>query len=134
MPATGPLPSASAAGWASPPSSRTRRNAAGSGSPVPAVRGLLERTGPALAEVEIVERNEACAPQVLAGLRDLEIAPGWLNRNGGAIALGHPIGATGARIVVTLLHEMRRSGARYGIATLCVSGGTGVAALFENLQ
>ena len=101
--------------------------------PVPAVRRLLERTGRALAEVEIVELNEAFAPQVLACLRDLEIAPDRLNRNGGAIALGHPIGATGARLVVTLLHEMRRSGARYGIATLCVSGGMGVAALFENL-
>ena len=102
--------------------------------PVPVVRHLLERTGRALAEVEIVELNEAFAPQVLACLRDLEIPPDRLNRNGGAIALGHPIGATGARLVVTLLHEMRRSGARYGIATLCVSGGMGVAALFENLE
>ncbi len=101
--------------------------------PVPAVRRLSDRAGVALAEVEIVELNEAFAPQVLACLRDLEIAPDRLNRNGGAIALGHPIGATGARIVVTLLHEMRRRGARYGIATLCVSGGMGVAALFENL-
>ena len=100
--------------------------------PVPAVRRLLDRTGLALDQMEIVELNEAFAPQVLACLRDLEIAPDRLNRNGGAIALGHPIGATGARIVVTLLHEMRRSGARYGIATLCVSGGMGVAALFEN--
>ena len=84
--------------------------------------------------MEIVERNEAFAPPVLAGLRDLEFAPDRLNRNGGAIALGHPIGATGARLVVTPLHERRRREARYGIATLCVSGGTGLAALFENLQ
>ena len=64
----------------------------------------------------------------------MEIAPERLNRNGGAIPLGHPIGATGVGLVVTLLHEMRRSGARYGIATLCVSGGRGVAALFENRE
>ena len=99
--------------------------------PVPAVRGLLERTGLTLDAAAVVELNEAFAPQVLACVRDLDLDPDRLNVNGGAIALGHPIGATGARIVVTLLHEMQRRDARYGIATLCVSGGMGVAALFE---
>lgn len=99
--------------------------------PVPAVRRLLERVGLALGEIGLVELNEAFAPQVLACARDLDLDPARLNVNGGAIALGHPIGATGARIVVTLLHEMQRRNARYGLATLCVSGGMGVAALFE---
>lgn len=99
--------------------------------PVPAVRDLLGRTGLSLDEVALVELNEAFAPQVLACARDLSLDPERLNVNGGAIALGHPIGATGARIVVTLLHEMERRDVRYGIATLCVSGGMGVAALFE---
>ena len=99
--------------------------------PVPAVRDLLARTGLSLEDVALVELNEAFAPQVLACARDLDLDPERLNVNGGAIALGHPIGATGARIVVTLLHEMERRDARYGIATLCVSGGMGVAALFE---
>ncbi len=99
--------------------------------PVPAVRDLLARTGKGLEEVALVELNEAFAPQVLACVRDLDLDPERLNVNGGAIALGHPIGATGARIVVTLLYEMERRDVRYGIATLCVSGGMGVAALVE---
>jgi len=99
--------------------------------PVPAVRDLLGRTGLSLDDIALVELNEAFAPQVLACARDLDLDPERLNVNGGAIALGHPIGATGARIVVTLLHEMERRDVRYGIATLCVSGGMGVAALFE---
>jgi acetyl-CoA C-acetyltransferase len=96
-------------------------------APVPAVQKLLERTGLRLQDFDLVELNEAFAPQVLAVLRDLPVDPERLNVNGGAIALGHPIGATGARIVVTLLHEMRRRGARRGLATLCVSGGLGMA-------
>ncbi len=99
--------------------------------PVPAVRKLLQRTGLRLEDFDLVELNEAFAPQVLAVLRDLPIDPARLNVNGGAIALGHPIGATGTRIVVTLLHEMRRRGARLGLATLCVSGGLGMAMAFE---
>ena len=99
--------------------------------PVPAVRDLLGRTGLSLDDIALVELNEAFAPQVLACARELDLDPERLNVNGGAIALGHPIGATGARIVVTLLHEMERRDVRYGIATLCVSGGMGVAALFE---
>jgi acetyl-CoA C-acetyltransferase len=98
--------------------------------PVPATRQLLERTGRALADYELIELNEAFAAQVLACDRDLELDRSRLNVNGGAIALGHPIGATGARIVTTLLHEMERRDARLGLATLCVSGGLGLAAEF----
>lgn len=101
--------------------------------PVPAVRGLLARSGTSLDEVGLIELNEAFAPQVLACARDLGIDPERLNENGGAIALGHPIGASGARIVVTLLHEMERREVRFGIATLCVSGGMGVATLLERV-
>ena len=99
--------------------------------PVPAVRRLLDRTGLALGDFDLVELNEAFAPQVLAVLRDLPMDRDRLNVNGGAIALGHPIGCTGTRIVVTLLHEMARRGARRGLATLCVSGGLGMAMAFE---
>jgi acetyl-CoA C-acetyltransferase len=99
--------------------------------PVPAVRRLLERTGLALDDFDLVELNEAFAPQVLAVLKDLPIAADRLNVNGGAIALGHPIGCTGARILVTLLYEMVRRGARRGLATLCVSGGLGMALAVE---
>jgi acetyl-CoA C-acetyltransferase len=99
--------------------------------PVPAVRSLCERTGRKLDDFDLVELNEAFAAQMLACLRDLPIARDRLNVNGGAIALGHPIGATGARIVVTLLHEMARRGSRRGLATLCMSGGMGMAIEFE---
>jgi acetyl-CoA C-acetyltransferase len=99
--------------------------------PVPAVRKLLARTGWQLADFDLVELNEAFAAQMLACLRELPIDQARLNVNGGAIALGHPIGATGARIVVTLLHELRRRGGRRGLATLCMSGGMGMATAFE---
>jgi len=95
--------------------------------PVPAVRKLLDRTGLKLDDFDLVELNEAFAAQVLAVLRDLPIPMEKLNVNGGAIALGHPIGATGTRIVVTLLYEMMRRSAKRGLATLCVSGGMGMA-------
>jgi acetyl-CoA C-acetyltransferase len=101
--------------------------------PVPAVRKLLERNKLTLADIDLVELNEAFAAQVLACDRDLRFDPEKLNVNGGAIALGHPIGATGARICVTLIHEMRRRGVRRGLATLCVSGGMGMAILFERV-
>ena len=101
--------------------------------PVPAVRKLLARTGLSLDDFGLVELNEAFAPQVLAVLRDLPIARERLNVNGGAIALGHPIGCTGARILVTLIHEMVKRGVRYGLATLCVSGGMGMAMAIEHL-
>jgi acetyl-CoA C-acetyltransferase len=98
---------------------------------VPAVKKLLEKLSLRLDQFDLVEVNEAFAAQVLACDRELRFDPDKLNVNGGAIALGHPIGATGARIVVTLLHEMARRGARLGLATLCVSGGMGMAAAFE---
>jgi acetyl-CoA C-acetyltransferase len=100
--------------------------------PVPAVRRLLERTRMSLGDIDLIEINEAFASQVLACQRDLGFDLARTNVLGGAIALGHPIGATGARITVTLLHEMRRRGARYGLATLCISGGQGIAMLLEN--
>jgi acetyl-CoA C-acetyltransferase len=99
--------------------------------PVPAINKLLAKTGLALEDFDLVELNEAFAPQVLAVLRDVPIDRARLNVNGGAIALGHPIGATGARILVTLLYEMMRRGARRGLATLCVSGGLGMALAVE---
>jgi len=99
--------------------------------PVPAVRKLLDRTGLGLGDFDLVELNEAFAAQVLAVLRDLPIDRARLNVNGGAIALGHPIGCTGARILVTLLFEMQKRGARLGLATLCVSGGMGMAMAVE---
>ena len=95
--------------------------------PVPATRAVLGKTGRKLDAYELVELNEAFAAQVIACDRELKLDRARLNVNGGAIALGHPIGATGARIVVTLLHEMERQGARLGLATLCVSGGLGMA-------
>ena len=102
--------------------------------PVPAMRKLFQRTGLKMADFDLVELNEAFAPQVLAVLRDEPIPSEKLNVNGGAIALGHPIGCTGTRIVVTLLYEMRRRGARRGLATLCVSGGMGMALALELTQ
>ena len=99
--------------------------------PVPAVRALCERTGRELADFDLVELNEAFAAQMLACLHDLPFDPDRLNVNGGAIALGHPIGATGTRIVATLLHEMSRRGAARGLAALCMSGGMGMAMEFE---
>jgi acetyl-CoA C-acetyltransferase len=99
--------------------------------PVPAVNTLLKKTGLSLGDFDLVELNEAFAAQVLAVLKDLPIPMEKLNVNGGAIALGHPIGCTGTRIVVTLLYEMLRRKARRGLATLCVSGGMGMALALE---
>jgi acetyl-CoA C-acetyltransferase len=98
---------------------------------VPAVKRLLESLSLRLDQFDLVEVNEAFAAQVLACDRELRFDAERLNVNGGAIALGHPIGATGARVVATLLHEMARRKARLGLATLCISGGMGVAAAFE---
>jgi acetyl-CoA C-acetyltransferase len=102
--------------------------------PVPAVRNLAEATGVPLDEIDVVELNEAFAAQVLAVDRELGFDRERLNVNGGAIALGHPIGCSGARIVVTLLHEMARRACRRGLATLCVSGGMGGALLLERAE
>ena len=99
--------------------------------PVPASKKALARAGWSVGDLDLYEANEAFAAQALAVGRDLELDPQKLNVNGGAIALGHPIGASGARILVTLLHEMRRSGAKKGLATLCIGGGMGVAMCLE---
>ncbi len=99
--------------------------------PVPAVRKLLDRAGVAVSDLDLVELNEAFASQSLAVIRELGLDPARVNVNGGAIAVGHPLGMSGARLVVTLLHELRRRGGRYGLATLCVGVGQGQAALFE---
>ena len=99
--------------------------------PVPAVRKLLERTGVEVGDIDLVELNEAFASQSLVVIRELGLDPERVNVNGGAIAIGHPLGMSGARLVVTLLHELRRRGGKYGLATLCVGVGQGQAALFE---
>ena len=99
--------------------------------PVPAVRKVLARAGIGVGDVDLVELNEAFASQSLVVLRELGLDHAKVNVNGGAIALGHPLGMSGARLVVSLLHELRRRGGRYGLATLCVGVGQGQAALFE---
>jgi len=101
--------------------------------PVPAVRAILARQNLELSDVDLIEVNEAFAAQVIACDRDLQFDPERLNPNGGAIALGHPIGCTGVRITTTLLHEMKRRKAKRGLATLCVSGGMGIALLVERV-
>jgi 3-oxoadipyl-CoA thiolase len=99
--------------------------------PIPAVRKVLARAGIEAGDLDLVELNEAFASQSLVVIRELGLDPEKVNVNGGAIALGHPLGMSGARLVVTLLHELRRRGGRYGLATLCVGVGQGQAALFE---
>ena len=99
--------------------------------PIPAVRKLLDRTGVTVGDIDLVELNEAFASQSLVVIRELGLDEERVNVNGGAIALGHPLGMSGARLVVSLLHELRRRDGRYGLATLCVGVGQGVAALFE---
>ena len=101
--------------------------------PVPAIRSLLARQQLSLANIDLIELNEAFAAQVIACDRELKFAPDRLNVNGGAIALGHPIGCTGVRITTTLLHEMKKRDARLGLSTLCVSGGMGLAMLVERV-
>ncbi len=99
--------------------------------PVPAVRKLLDRCGVGVDELDLVELNEAFASQSLAVIRELGLDEDRVNVNGGAIAIGHPLGMSGARLTVTLLHELRRRDGRYGVATMCVGVGQGQAALFE---
>jgi acetyl-CoA C-acetyltransferase len=101
--------------------------------PVPAIRSVLARQKLALADIDLVELNEAFAAQVIACDRELGFDPDRLNPNGGAIALGHPIGCTGVRITTTLLHEMKRRESKLGLSTLCVSGGMGLALLIERV-
>jgi len=99
--------------------------------PVPAVRKLLKLTGLTLDQIDLVEINEAFAAQVIVCLRELPIDPDRINVNGGAIALGHPLGCTGAKLTATILYEMQRRNARYGLVTMCVGGGMGAAGIFE---
>jgi acetyl-CoA acetyltransferase family protein len=102
--------------------------------PIPAVRKLLAGTGVTTADLDLIEINEAFAAQAIACARELAFDPATTNVNGGAIALGHPLGASGARIAATLLHELRRRGGRYGLATMCVGVGQGIATLFESVE
>jgi acetyl-CoA acetyltransferase family protein len=102
--------------------------------PVPATEKLLERTGMKLSDFALIELNEAFAAQVIACERLMKFNREVLNVNGGAIALGHPIGCTGARITTTLLHELKKRNARHGLATLCISGGLGLSVAFENVR
>jgi acetyl-CoA acyltransferase len=101
--------------------------------PVPAIRKALKLAGLTLDQIDLVELNEAFAVQVLACLKELPIDPERLNVNGGAIALGHPLGCTGAKLTTTLLYEMKRRNARYGMVTMCVGGGMGAAGIFERI-
>lgn len=101
--------------------------------PVPATKKALQRAGLKISDLGLVELNEAFASQSIACIRDLNLDPGKVNVNGGAIALGHPLGCTGARISTTLLYEMKRSGAKYGLATMCVGVGQGAAMIYENI-
>ena len=101
--------------------------------PAPAIRALLERTGLKLGEIDRIEINEAFGAQVLACVRELGLDEERLNVNGGAIAIGHPLGATGVRLTLTLARELKRSGLRYGIASACIGGGQGIALLVENV-
>jgi len=100
--------------------------------PIPATRKALERAGLTIEQIDLVELNEAFASQVLASVRELGIDHDKLNVNGGAIAIGHPLGCSGARLLGTLAHELRRRGGRYGLATLCIGVGQGLAAVIEN--
>lgn len=101
--------------------------------PVPATQKALKRAGLRMQDIDLVELNEAFAAQSIACMRDLELDPGKVNVNGGSIAIGHPLGASGCRISATLLHEMKKRGSRYGLATMCIGVGQGAAVIYENL-
>jgi acetyl-CoA acyltransferase len=101
--------------------------------PVPAIRKVLQQTGLTLDDIDLVELNEAFAAQALSVIKALELDPNKVNVNGGAIALGHPLGCTGAKLTATLLYEMQRRNLRYGIVSMCIGGGMGAAGIFENL-
>jgi acetyl-CoA acyltransferase len=101
--------------------------------PVPAIRKVLKLAGLSLDQIDLIELNEAFAAQVLACVKELPIDPDRLNVNGGAIALGHPLGCTGAKLTATLLHELGRRRGRYGMVTMCVGGGMGAAGIFERI-
>jgi acetyl-CoA acetyltransferase family protein len=99
--------------------------------PIPASRLALDRAGVSVSDLDLVELNEAFAAQSLPVMRELALDPEKVNVNGGAIAIGHPLGASGARLVATLAHEMRRRGSRYGLATMCIGVGQGIATVWE---
>ena len=94
----------------------------------------LKLAGLTLNDIDLIELNEAFAAQAVAVIRTLEFDPEITNVNGGAIALGHPLGATGAKLTVQIIHEMKRRNSRYGMVTMCIGGGMGAAGIFENLQ
>jgi acetyl-CoA C-acetyltransferase len=104
--------------------------------PVPSTAKALNRAGLSMDQMDLIELNEAFAAQALAVLREWDLPDGMarVNVNGSGISLGHPIGATGGRILATLVRELRRRGARYGLETMCIGGGQGLAAIFENVQ
>ncbi len=101
--------------------------------PVPATQRVLARAGLALADIDLIELNEAFASQSVACMRELDLDPARVNVNGGAIALGHPLGMSGARMMTMLVHEMRARGAHYGLATMCIGVGQGIATIVENV-
>jgi len=101
--------------------------------PIPSSKLALKKAGLTLDQIDVIESNEAFAAQSIAVSRGLDLDPAKTNVNGGAIALGHPVGATGAVIVTKLLHEMLRSGARYGMATMCIGGGQGITTIYERV-
>ena len=102
--------------------------------PVEATRTALRRAGLSLADLDLVELNEAFAAQALAVIQEAGLNPDIVNVNGGAVALGHPLGCTGAKLSVQLLNEMRRSNQKYGMVTACVGGGQGIAGIYERLN
>jgi acetyl-CoA C-acetyltransferase/3-oxo-5,6-didehydrosuberyl-CoA/3-oxoadipyl-CoA thiolase len=101
--------------------------------PIPATRKALKRAGLTIDQIDLIELNEAFASQSLACIRELGMDPSKVNVNGGAIALGHPLGCSGARIMTTLVHEMKRRGSRYGLATMCIGVGQGIATIVERI-
>src|SRR2546423_1775969 len=109
-------------------------NRRGGRASIPATRKVLQRAGLSIKDMDLVELNEAFAVQVLECVRELEIDEERLNVNGGSIALGHPLGCSGARLVVTLLHELERRGGRYGLATMCIGVGQGIATIIERMS
>ena len=102
--------------------------------PIKAVPKVLGRAGMSLDDIDLIELNEAFAAQALAVMRELEMNPERVNVNGGAIALGHPLGCTGAKLTVQLINEMKRRDSAYGMVTMCIGGGMGAAGLFQNLN
>jgi acetyl-CoA C-acetyltransferase len=101
--------------------------------PIPAVRKAMERAGLKMSDIDLVESNEAFAAQALAVSKNLEFDPAKVNPNGGAVALGHPIGATGSILTVKAIYELHRTGKRYAIITMCIGGGQGIAGIIERL-